>query len=515
MTTTAFFYMLTTVTQQSKVSDAIIYRICGETCIQTPTLLFLRTPLFLSMQGDKVIHTNPEDQTLFAAVLFLLLQEERITPIREPEKVLLVSQEELARIEAWVKTIPFKKLKRRKPALLGLADQAKKELPLLRHRSKGVITTPERLIDHIRLQNISVSKVKDLIIALPKPDDINRFERDILFIESKVSEKSVMTIYQEQGRVPTLIPDLLKHPTVVPQTQWRYSEASYVHYITPKIEQMITEFLYAAPYDQCAILAKTEDMVALKKALKLSVLITDNPDKIRKHDHIEFLIITHIQGEQSFDHLIEVLTNFQELQEVLFLLPPEETTQFHAWKEKQHMQSEAKERPSQEDIIAGKIRNMVNDFRTTADPETMKYYQRVIKKNTSFFDRGHLLTYLVAQMIDGKQRGAASPRGGEKSFARNGQKPQESREIESREGMQVLFVGAGKARGVFIGNIIHFFTSLGELEKEELGKIRVLPNYSFVEVPEEKVAQLVEKLDGQKIKGRPTKVNIAQKREDS
>ncbi len=519
LTTALFFYMLVFVIQQSKVSDAAIYRICSETFIQTPTLLFLQTPLFLGKKGDRIICTEEEDQTLLGAALYLLLQECNPAPIKEPEQILLVSQDMLPQIGKFIESIPFKRLKMKSPTLLGFEDLAKKEHPLLKSKSKGIITTPERLVDHIRLGNISVKRVSELILVIPEEAQLNRFERDTLFIEDKMPKGRNIISYQEGDRTPLHIPEISMNPTTISRTEWRYSKADYNHHFTPEPEQLMMEFLYATPYEQGAILTTTEDLEGLDKRMKSSphfnsiaknFTITDSPKLIRKSEHIEFLIITHIEGGKDFDHLIEIITNFHELQEVLFLLPPTEKIQFTKWKEKQNMESNEKGRPTQEEIIAGKIRDMVSEFRTNADPDLMKQYQRIIKKNTSFFDRGHLLTFLVAQALEGK--GNNSRRNNRKEHSRGEtpkREPREPRDNTPSENMQTLFISAGKNKKVFAGNLIKFLITQGELEKEEIGKIRSLPNYSFVEVPVDKAESLVTKLNDAELNGRPVTVNIA------
>ncbi len=499
--------------QQSETSRSIIYRICSETSIQTPTLLHLQASYFEEIEGDKVIEVDRSDLPTEGAAFFALFTGKHVTSVKEPEVLLLLGQKNLHRIDTLLKEIPQKEFKRKKPIVLGVKGSAKEELSLLKLRSRCLITSPERLIDHIRLNNISVDRIKNLVLLTPQESELNRFERDTLFIEAKTPRTKEITMFSQHGMVPTMIQDILKTPTIIPRRSWRYCQAAYSHHITHEIERSMMEFVYASPYGNGAVLTTAEEKGKLTKALQAAgmgtsrgiaetFLVTDSPEEIRSNKHIEFLIITDLQNSNEFDHLFEVLTNFRDLQEVLFLLPSEQQHLFTQWKEKQRMSTEEKARPSKEDIIAGKIRDMVVELKSNSDPETLKLYQRLIKKNTSFFDRGHLLAFLMASSIEEKRNGRSQ-----------GGRNQERREIVPRENMQTIFVGGGKKRGIFTGNIVKFFMDQGDLTKEEIGKIRVLPNYSFVEVPADKAEKLVEKLDNAKLNGRPVRVNIAQSKE--
>ncbi len=499
--------------QQSEISRSIIYRICSETSIQTPTLLHLQTPYFAGFEGDKIIETEMSDQPVTGAAFFAMCLEKSIVSNKEPATILLAGQTDLQKIAAIMKEVPQKEFKRRPPLILGVKESAKEEVPSLRQKSRCIMTSPERLIDHIRLNNISLRSVKQLVLLIPQESELNRFERDTLFIEAKMPKTRDITIFSQNGIAPTMIQDILKAPKMIARKDWRYCQAIYSHYITHDIERLMMEFVYASSYGNGVVLASPEKKGKLQNTLRAAgmgtsrgiaetFLITDHPEQILSNKHIEFLIITDFQRTNDFDHLIEILTNFRDLQEVLFLLPPEQQHQFTQWKEKQRMSTEEKTRPSQEDIIAGKIRDMVVELRSNSDPETLKIYHRLIKKNTSFFDRGHLLAFLMASSIE--KKGNIRSQGG-----RN----QERKEIVPRENMQTIFVGGGKKRGIFPGNIVKFFMEQGGIEKEEIGKIRVLPNYSFVEVPADKAGQLVEKLDNTKLNGRPVRVNIAQSKE--
>ncbi len=501
------------VIQQPETSRSIIYRICSETSIQTPTLLHLQAPYFARFEGDKIIETEVSDQPIAGAAFFALCSEKNLISNKEPTVILLLGQTDLLKIYEVIQEVPQREFKRRPPLILGIQENAREEVSSLRQKSRSIITSPERLIDHIRLNNISLRSVKQLILLIPQESELNRFERDTLFIDTKLPKTRDITIFCQNGIVPTMIQDILKAPKMITRKEWRYCQAIYSHYITHDIVRMMMEFVYASSYGNGVVLTSSDKKEQLKNTLQAAgmgtsrgiadtFLITDHPEQLLLNKHIEFLIVTDFQSGNDFDHLIEILTNCRDLQEVLFLLPPEQQHQFTQWKEKQRMSTEEKTRPSQEDIIAGKIRDMVVELRSNSDPETLKLYHRLIKKNTSFFDRSHLLAFLMANSID--KKGNSRSQGG-----RN----QERREIVPRENMQTIFVGGGKKRGIFTGNIVKFFMEQGGIDKDEIGKIRVLPNYSFVEVPADKADQLVAKLDNTKLNGRPVRVNIAQSKE--
>ena len=73
-----------------------------------------------------------------------------------------------------------------------------------------------------------------------------------------------------------------------------------------------------------------------------------------------------------------------------------------------------------------------------------------------------------------------------------------------------LYIGKGKKDKVNKVDIVGFLSKIGGLERDQLGRIDVLPNWSFVAVDRTAVKSLLPRIKGQKIKGIKTIFAIAE-----
>ena len=84
------------------------------------------------------------------------------------------------------------------------------------------------------------------------------------------------------------------------------------------------------------------------------------------------------------------------------------------------------------------------------------------------------------------------------------------REIEpAAEGLSRLFVSIGRNRRVLPDDLAELISDSVAVEQSELGDIRVLDSYSFVEVPEAVADDIIAALSGTSFKGRRITVDFA------
>jgi ATP-dependent RNA helicase DeaD len=77
----------------------------------------------------------------------------------------------------------------------------------------------------------------------------------------------------------------------------------------------------------------------------------------------------------------------------------------------------------------------------------------------------------------------------------------ESDELPANVGM--LFLDLGRRDGVRIGELARLVREVGELERDQVGRIRVRDRHTFVEVPLEKLDFVVERLNGHVFRDKP------------
>jgi hypothetical protein len=95
--------------------------------------------------------------------------------------------------------------------------------------------------------------------------------------------------------------------------------------------------------------------------------------------------------------------------------------------------------------------------------------------------------------------------------ARNG----EQRFPLAEEDSVRLFFSVGRSRKVFPREILGLIISKVQTAKEDIGVIRILDNYSFVQVRKTAADDIINTLNGMVFRGRPLLVNYARAKKDT
>ncbi len=140
------------------------------------------------------------------------------------------------------------------------------------------------------------------------------------------------------------------------------------------------------------------------------------------------------------------------------------------------------------------------------DPVELNQYRKLARKYTTPFNRGYILAYLLKQSLEG-QAGGGRPR-----KERTARKQDETNSDKSTSDKQSIFVSIGRSKRVRSRDLITFFTSADAISQDDIGQVKVLDNYSFVEVALEKAQTAVDELNGKELRGRKLTVNFARKK---
>jgi hypothetical protein len=171
----------------------------------------------------------------------------------------------------------------------------------------------------------------------------------------------------------------------------------------------------------------------------------------------------------------------------------QEQTEEHAMSDLPFSESDLKER----------ISDILHEIHESEDPIEMTKLKRLVRKHTSLFSRSYITAYLLKQAIGG---GAPA-----RSKRRERSSRSDKHETENRD-QQSIFVSIGRNRRVHTRDLITFFTSADGITSDDIGQIKVLDNYSFVEVNKEKAQSAIEALNGQELRGRKLTVNFARRK---
>ncbi len=123
------------------------------------------------------------------------------------------------------------------------------------------------------------------------------------------------------------------------------------------------------------------------------------------------------------------------------------------------------------------------------DPAELGAYRAAFRKLVPFFMRSYVAGYLLRQL------------------ASQGR-------VKRKLNTTTLFLSIGKNRRVYPRDLVQLLMAAGGLSKADVGDIKILDNYSFVEVDEKSAASVISRLDGIEYRGRNLTVNFAKKREE-
>jgi hypothetical protein len=146
------------------------------------------------------------------------------------------------------------------------------------------------------------------------------------------------------------------------------------------------------------------------------------------------------------------------------------------------------------------VKSIVQHIHDEEDPVQMTRYKRLFKKYTSVFNRGYVAAYLLKQLVED----------GRTPLAAREKKPKSKANNDTEQ--QSIFVSIGRNRRVHTRDLITFFTSADGITRDDIGQIKVLDNYSFVEVSSDKAQAAIDALNNKELRGRKLTVNFARRK---
>ena len=171
--------------------------------------------------------------------------------------------------------------------------------------------------------------------------------------------------------------------------------------------------------------------------------------------------------------------------------------------------------------ITAALERMVATVREREDPVELKEYRALFKKHVPFNLRGYVTAYMVKELARAgarPDRNADARRAEQRRRSRRESEPADAapragkprREAEPAVGgLRRLFVSIGRNRRVQPDDLAALISDSVAVDRSDLGKIKVLDSYSFVEVPEAVAQDTISALSGTSFKGRRITVDFA------
>jgi len=149
----------------------------------------------------------------------------------------------------------------------------------------------------------------------------------------------------------------------------------------------------------------------------------------------------------------------------------------------------------------GNLADILDQLHNNTDAALLQEYYKLYKKEISIFRRSWAAAWLFKyynEKESPKVRRSAQKSGADKFISTIA-------EDESKR----LFFSIGKNRRLFPREIISLIMTKTSAQREDIGSIRILDNFSFVQVRDTKADEIIEKLTGATFRGRTLSVNHA------
>jgi len=502
-----------------------------------------------------LIEAEKSDGPAVAAVTASLLKPAKKKVQRKrgtdssPEIIVLMEPQELETIEHYLSPLETGKQNCRSHAVLDDNGNARRDLRPLSEHPDVLISTPSRIIDHLRRENISLNAVHTIAIVRPASYDdsaegddgdgsesadssgeLESFDHDVLFIISKISRRPRICLFTENNSEINNLQDILRHPRIIRREEWNISKQQFktltADTLTP---QTVLDAVCGSMYEHGIIICADESgKTELKNQFDQHFInfdfhiVTDREPILQTFDGPVPVIVYGIpdiddreassslrsQPGQSLNPLnpgsnLLSLLGTQRASEFLFIFARSSQSRFTKLQEITVMDRTQETNQTPEEIFAGKIKLLAEQVRQDKNPEELSRIKKLMKKNVPFHLRSYLFAYLLREAVGNIEAPDAAAVG-------NREKKQ-SREPNPDE--TTLFISIGKKRRVYPKDLARLFKSNAGIDDSDIGSIRVLDNYSFMSISKAKAHEAINKLDGTKYRGRTITVNFAKKKQ--
>lgn len=409
--------------------------------------------------------------------------------------------------------------------LISESSLPKHDLGTLRQKGSVLATTPQRAIDHLRRDNLFLDSTSTVIVAYSFFEDdkteeklnseANAFLDDCRFIFTKLSSKVRIELYTKSLQSLTRTPQqLFSNAKIVAQSDWEKLNQSLVLYVASKIApKSVSEILYALGEKNYFIVHKSASRwYALKAKIEKAVIPLEvrglgfdrlSNFKIKSPIEVETIVAVDLQKEQllaTIRHLNELQISFKQL---VAIVEPKEAQIITASKETLLMNTELKLTPQANEVLAGKIKTLVDKLNIDPNPQDLENLKKTIKKNVPFYRRNYFSAYLLRELINN-----GTIKGVTKSPTR--EKRDNKTQVVANNS-RTLYLNIGKMRRLYAKELSLIFQERLNINRSDIFAIRIYDKYSFVTLSEENAQRAIEILNGTEIRGRVVSVSYSNK----
>ena len=161
--------------------------------------------------------------------------------------------------------------------------------------------------------------------------------------------------------------------------------------------------------------------------------------------------------------------------------------------------------------IENKVASILETVHSGADPVVLNEYRKIINKEVSFFRRSWVAAWLLMFYDQNGPSRTKLPRTENREGSAQGRV--RSTPIPEAETKQ-LFISIGRNRHVYPREILSLIMAKTSIPREDIGVIRILDNYSFVQVRENQARRVIDVLNGLLFRGRTLIVDYAKSKKE-
>ena len=194
-----------------------------------------------------------------------------------------------------------------------------------------------------------------------------------------------------------------------------------------------------------------------------------------------------------------------------------------------------------EEKAAEFLENAVEKITTEEDIDTLVELAKLFKKYVPLTRRKYVIAYMLKESLKHFHsfgRGSRNARNNDRRSGRdfkNDYKNNYKSEYKASEAVSTeteerphhprveidpdkatsIFISIGKNRRVYPRDLVGLIVAVGGIDRERIGDIKVLANYSFVQLYTEDCQTVIDKLNGYDYRGRKLAVSFSRQKSDS
>lgn len=408
-------------------------------------------------------------------------------------------------------------------ASLGYEGATRKEVQTLESSPDVIVGTTERVIDHIRRGNLDFSELGLVVVDEPADPAATGFDKDVSYVFSKLPRKRQTIIYSPQIDDGIDHDAITRHAVVLSREQWHDASLDYRYVLVRSARDkhgLLRNLIVSRSMSNCiAYCGSLTKLSSIAKDLRrggvtcevyhdglsidekrlvvehfnsgaVTCILTSSVRAVVRHvkavDSLVFYDLPRSPGE--YVECYSLADTSGGTTPVLTLVTERESPQLRKIEEKMQITMSKDELPTDEQVLEGEINELLRRIKEEENPEELNAIRSVIRKNVSVFNRMYLAAMLMKEHLN--RKGTTKGR------------------------FTTLFVGVGKNRKVFPKDLSQLFADNASVPRSDIGDIKILDNYSFVEVASKHAKPAIDSLNGMDFRGRKLTVNYARKKED-